>query len=237
MNLPWTTKLTSGGAEVRTRVWWSLETKFLILGGAPLPSLPPKRSLWGWRSVGLRTCAAIGFPRCLPVCIPPCKLFASLPPFCERGLHVLVFFLSSKEARFLWVRFTAAAPGRDVSSHSVSGASLIWRDEWQSPGEEVKRRLLWVVPGPPSPALCPQGLRESVQPQHPGACFTASAAFPSWGPEALGHPGVQAGPGAACICGKWKQSWVWGSWVSHLELRPGSLQTQAPAMQADDNRR
>ena len=67
--------------------------------------------------------------------------------------------------------------------------------------------------------------------------FTASAAFPSWGPEALGHPGVQAGPGAACICGMWKQSWVWEPWVSHLELRPGSLQTQAPAMQADDNRR
>ena len=120
------------------------------------------------------------------MCIPPCKLFAPPPPFCERGLHLFVFFLSSKEARFLWVRFTAAAPGRDVSSHSVSGASLIWRDEWQSPGEEVKRRLLWVVPAPPSPALCPQGLRESVQPQHPGACFTASAAFPSWGPEALG---------------------------------------------------
>lgn len=142
MNLPWTTKLTSGGAEVRTRVWWSLESKFLILGGAPLPSLPPKCSLWGWRSVGLRTRAAIGFPRCLPVCIPPCKLFAPPPPFCERGLQLLVglFFLSSTEARFLWVWFTRAAPGRDVSSHSVSEASLIlagWMAEPWRRGEEA----------------------------------------------------------------------------------------------------
>lgn len=107
---------------------------------------------------------------------------------------LLVFFLSSKEATFLWVQFTAAAPGRDMSSHSVSGASLIWQDEWQSPGEEVgSARLLWVVPGLPSPALCTQGLRESGRPQHPGARCTASAALPSWGPEALGHPGVPQG--------------------------------------------
>lgn len=221
--------MNSGLMESRDQApnsWWCTSSFF-----------PPKRSLWGWRSVGLRTWVAIGLARCPPVRIPPCKLFISPAPFCERGLQLHVGLFS----QFQGSKIPLGAIHRGCTwerrdSHSMSGASLIWQDEQRSPGEEVKRQLLWVVPGP-SPALGAQGLRGSVQPQHPGTCSTASAAFPSRGPEALGHPGVQAGLGTAGICGKWKQNWAWGPWVSHLKLRPGSLQTQAPAMQADDNRR
>ena len=190
--------------------WWCTSSFF-----------PPQRSLWGWHSVGLQT-EAIAFSWCPPVRIPPCKLFIPPAPFCERGLQLRVgLFSHFQGSKIPLGAIDHGCTWERRDSHSESGASLIWRDEWQSPGEEVKRQLLWVVPGP-SPALGPQGLRESVQPQHPGTCSTASAAFPSWGPEGLGHPGVQAGPGAAGICGKWKQNWVWGPWWV-MKLRPGSL--------------
>lgn len=197
-----------------------------------------------WHSVGLQTCVAVGFLWRLPVCVPPCQLFFSsttvLLAWPAGNSCSLVFFLSSKEARFLWARLTTAAPGRDLDSHPVSGTSLIQQNEWQSPRKEGKWWLSWGsartakphsvyseaagVPGPSILVCGPLLLRPSL----PGCQRPAPGA---------GYLDTQAGPCAGCLCGKRKQSWVWGPWVSHLELLPGSPQTQVPAMHADDTGR
>ena len=161
MNLPWTTKLTSGGAEVWTRVWWSLETKLLILGGAPLPS-----SLWN------APCGAgivLGSGPGLPLALFGALLCPSLPVNYSFLQHhfvsvvcswVLVFFLISREARFLWVQFTMAAPGRDVTaipslehlwSGGMSGRALAKRWRGSSCGQCQDRALLRVPRGCGSP--------------------------------------------------------------------------------------
>ena len=145
--------MNSGLMESRDQApnsWWCTSSFF-----------PLKCSLWGWHSVGLRTWVAIGFVRCPPVPIPPCKLFIPPAPFCERGLQLSVGLFSHIQGSKIplgAIHHGCTWERRD--SHSESGASLIWRDERQSPGEEVKRQLLWAVPGPSPPSESPTTLSQ-----------------------------------------------------------------------------
>lgn len=235
MNLPWTTELTRGGAEVRTRVWWSLETKFLILGGAPLPSLPPKCSLWGWHSVGLRTCAAIGFPRCLPVCIPPCKLFAPPPLFCKRGLQSHVGLFSQFQGSNIPVgaihcSCTWKRHEQPFCVWSISDLAGWMAEPWRR-GEE-------------------QALVGSARTAKPCSVYSGAAgvrmAPASWCVSPLLPPCLPGGqkPWVRGFRRAGRTLHLWeveaelglGPWVSHLELRPGSLHTQAPAMPSIERR-
>lgn len=199
--------------------WWCTSSFF-----------PRKCSLWGWHSVGLQT-EAIGFTRCPPVLIPPCKLFIPPAPFCERGLqlHVGLFsqFQGSKiplgaiHRGYTWER-------RD--SHSEFGASLLWQDERQSPGEEVKRQLLWVVPGP-SPAPGTQGCGS---PYSPSILARAPPLLPPF------FPGGQKPWGIWAFRQGWAQLASVGSGSrTGFGGRGESLEVAArgAAMRADDNRR